>query len=79
MGFLFVQFRTHDGEVERGLLGAKFILELQRVAAAVILVTCCDCQLTAVLCGLYGNAPTSSLDLNRRNIIEENMTVVYIY
>lgn len=51
--FLFAQFRTYDGKVERGLLGAKFILELQCVAAAVILVTRCDCQQTAVLCGLY--------------------------
>lgn len=70
MRFIFAQFHTYNGEVERGLLGAKFILELQRVAATVILFTRCDCQLTAVLCSLYGNAPTSCLDLNRRNIVK---------
>ncbi len=63
---VFAYSRTYDGEVEWGLLGTKFILQFKSVATTVILVTRCYCQVAAVLCGRYGNAPTSWLDLNKR-------------
>lgn len=58
-------YPTYDSKVKRGLLGAVFVLQLQRVAATVVLIARCDRQLTAVLWGLSSDAATSCLDLKQ--------------
>lgn len=60
-----VEVHTYDSKVKRGLFGAVFVLQLQGVAATVVLVTRCDRQLTAVLWILYSDAATCCLDLEQ--------------
>ena len=56
---------THDGEVEGGLSEAEAVPQLDGVAAAVLLLTAADGQLTAAVAVRYGDVAGALLDLKQ--------------
>lgn len=66
--FVLLQvFLTHYGEVKGGLAHAKAVLQLHRVAAAVLLLPAADGQCAAAVCALHGNVRWTVQDLNKRS------------